>query len=155
MLILLLWVLVSAGQDLRSQRIDNRLLYPFLLLAVLWLLINAESLAGVSVIDALAGLGCALALTVPGHIKGVLGGGDVKLMAGIGLTVGAMMTLLVIIIAGLLFVLWAVAAARLPRSAQLFLQRHAQGLSSQQGHIAYGPFIFLALAALYTLIRLY
>ena len=147
-LILLLWTSACAYQDARCRQIDNALLYPFLLLATLWLLFNSVSLAGVAPSSALAGFFCALALTIPGHFKGILGGGDVKLMAAIGLTIGGMATLLVTAIAALLLVLWVVLAPRLPTKATLFLQRNAPGLANHQGHVAYGPFIFLALVVI-------
>ncbi|MDQ7728158.1 prepilin peptidase [Halomonas sp. SpR8] len=155
MLILLFWTLVIAYCDLRCRRIGNRLTYPFLLLTVAWLLINAESLAGVSPLYALTGLACALALTIPGHMLGILGGGDVKLMAGIGLTLGGMATLLVIAIAALLLVAWTVLMALLPASTLGLLQRYAPGLANQQNHFAYGPFVFLALATLQIVGKLY
>lgn len=148
MLLLLLWSLVVAYQDLRHRRIDNWLIYPYLLLATAWLLLNAESLAGVSPSQALLGLGGALVLSVPGHIKGILGGGDVKLMAAVGLTLGGMATLVVIAIAALLLVVWTVIVTLLPTSALGWFGRWAPGLANQQGHFAYAPFIFLALAAL-------
>lgn len=154
MLILLLWGLVVAYQDLRYQRIDNLLVYPYLVLAALWLLVNTESLAGASPTSALAGAVFALALTIPGHIKGILGGGDVKLMAAVGLTLGGMATLVVTAIAALLFLIWAVIAALLPAGGKRFIQRYTPGLISQQGHVAYGPFIVLALLALQSILLL-
>lgn len=154
MLILLIWVFAGACQDLRQRQISNHLVYPYLLLAVAWLVFNGQSLAGASPTTALVGLACALALTIPGHIKGVLGGGDVKLMAGIGLTLGGMATLLVIAVAALLLVVWMVVAKRLPASTLDRLQRYTPGLERQQGHFAYGPFVFLALASLYAALRL-
>ncbi|WP_018918263.1 prepilin peptidase [Vreelandella zhanjiangensis] len=151
MWLLLLWALACAYQDLRQRHIDNRLLYPFLLLAVIWLLVTSQSLVGASLASALAGAGIAIALTIPGHIKGILGGGDVKLMVAIGLSTGGMITLIVIAIAALLLVLWTITVALLPSRGVAMVQRYAPGLGNQKGHFAYAPFIFLALGTLYLL----
>nr|WP_290987932.1 A24 family peptidase [Halomonas sp.] len=148
MWLLLLWALACGYQDLRQRHIDNRLLYPFLLLAAVWLLVTSQSLIGASPASALAGAGIAIALTIPGHIKGILGGGDVKLMIAIGLSTGGMITLMVIAIAALLLVLWSITVALLPGRSVTIVQRHAPGLGNQKGHFAYAPFIFLALGAL-------
>lgn len=148
MWLLLLWTLACAYQDLRQRHIDNRLIYPFLLLAAAWLLVTSQSLLGASPTSALAGIGIALALTIPGHIKGILGGADVKLLAAVGLSTSGMMTLLVVAMAALLLVLWTIATAFLPAGGRAMVQRYAPGLSRQKGHFAYAPFIFLALGAL-------
>ncbi|MBZ5487047.1 prepilin peptidase [Halomonas aquamarina] len=153
--VLLLWVLACAFQDLRQRHISNRLLYPLMLLAAAWLPATSQSLAGASISSALTGAALALALTIPGHIKGVLGGGDVKLMAAVGLCTGAMATLVLTALAALWLVVWALAMARLPTRACGWLQRHAPGLVIQRGQFAYGPFVFLALGSLQLLALLY
>lgn len=155
MLILLLWACACAYQDIRHQRISNRLLYPYLLVAAGWLLVQSESIAGVSIGSAVLGVITALAITLPGHIKGILGGADVKLMAAIGLSIGAIGTLLIIAIATLLLLLWVGISSQLPENAQRVLQHYTPGVANYRQHLAYGPFIFLALAVLSVILALY
>lgn len=154
MLILLLWTALCALQDLRARHIGNGLAYAFLAFALGWLVLNGESLSGARPLDALAALVLALALTIPGHIKGVLGGGDVKLLAAIGLGAGTLVMLLVVAGAALLLALWALITRALPASLNRAIATHTPGLSHLEGRLAYGPFVFLALSTLYAFARL-
>ncbi|WP_447554144.1 A24 family peptidase [Vreelandella sp. EE22] len=168
LLILLVWVLAVGYRDLRTRRIDNRLAYPFLLLAAGWLAVTGESLIGVAWPQALFGVGSALLLAIPGHVKGVLGGGDVKLLAALGLCLGTTGLLAVVALTAALLVVWHTLARRLPARTRAALAHYAPGIcppprdhtqdplvqgpgdpgSGDTGYYAYAPFIALALVLL-------
>ncbi len=78
----LLW---AAASDLRSRRIPNVLTFALMLCGI------AQSFANVGTVSpgqSLAGLGVGFALTFGLFALGALGGGDVKLLAGVGAWVG-------------------------------------------------------------------
>ncbi len=72
--------------DLRSQRIPNVLTYSAWLLFTGWHLLQG-GLDGL--LFSLAGLGTGLGLMLIPYIMGVMGAGDVKLMAAVGAALGA------------------------------------------------------------------
>lgn len=78
---------VSTFTDLRSRRIPNWLVFPFLLLGLIvsW---GPASWHGVSVGQSLAGMGLGLLLFGSLALMGGMGMGDVKLCAAIGAWVG-------------------------------------------------------------------
>ncbi|WP_447927059.1 prepilin peptidase [Vreelandella sp. EE27] len=161
--LLFLWVLAVAYMDLRKRQIANRLVYPFLLLAAGWLAVTGESLIGVAWPQALFGVGGALLLAIPGHVKGVLGGGDVKLLAALGLCLGTTGLLAVVALTAALLVVWHTLARRLPAKTRAALAHYAPGICppprdhpqdplvqapDEPGYYAYAPFIALALVLL-------
>lgn len=84
--------------DLREQRIPNRLTLTIALFGICFHSfgafipgIAASGYAG-GVLFALAGLGVGLVLMLPPYLFGVMGGGDVKLMAAIGACIGWQLT---------------------------------------------------------------
>lgn len=77
---------VAVVSDLRSQRIPNVLTYPAWLLFLGWHLLQG-GLDGL--LFSLAGLGTCLGLMLVPYIMGVMGAGDVKLMAAVGAALGA------------------------------------------------------------------
>ena len=142
--LLLLWIALCAWQDLRQQRIDNRLTYPALLLVLGWLLIQQQGFTGQSLAAALSGLVLALAFALPGQIKGVFGGGDVKLLLTIGIATDGLYILWVITFSALGIVLWLFLRSRLSELQRQRLQCLAPGLASEPGPLAYAPFVLLA-----------
>ena len=112
-------VLVSAGTDLWKFRIYNALTVPLFLSGLIY-----HSFAG-----QVAGLTCSvmglLAGTLPFlplYLKGGMGAGDIKLMAGVGAWLGPWFTLHVIIVSGLTTggisaALWIWNRVRLPQPA--------------------------------------
>jgi len=79
-------LLVATVTDLRSRRIPNLLTYPAMLLA-LALHTQAQGLPGL--FFALTGLALGLGLMLLPFLLGVMGAGDVKLMAAAGAFLGA------------------------------------------------------------------
>lgn len=82
MLALLAW---AAIHDVRTRRIPNLLT---LILALSGLVLNAASIGPVSLSQACLGLLAGFGLTVGLFAIGAVGGGDVKLLAGIGAWLG-------------------------------------------------------------------
>jgi prepilin peptidase CpaA len=79
---------VGAAIDLRTRRIPNVVTVPT---AAVGLLLSASGIGAVPFPMALAGLGVALALMLPGHLFGGTGAGDVKLFAALGPLLGPAM----------------------------------------------------------------
>lgn len=77
---------VAAAIDLRSQRIPNLLTFGAAGAALLYHGLT-QGLDGL--LFGLAGLGLGLAVMLPPYLLGVMGGGDVKLMAAMGAWLGA------------------------------------------------------------------
>lgn len=96
-LLILLWLLACAITDWRARRIPNGLTVGFLLLAAAVMLLGQRTLAGGGVLVGLLGLGMAVLLTLPGFVLGRLGGGDVKLLAALGLATSVWTVLLTFI----------------------------------------------------------
>lgn len=96
-LLILLWLLACAITDWRARRIPNVLTFGFLLLAAAVMLLGQRTLAGGGVQVGLLGLVMALLLTLPGFVLGRLGGGDVKLLAALGLATSVWTVLLTFI----------------------------------------------------------
>lgn len=86
--IITFWLLLCALQDWRQQRIGNLLTYGMIAVALLFTLVRGQTLGGLPQLAAWLGAGLALLLTLPGFLRGSLGGGDVKLLAGLGLAAG-------------------------------------------------------------------
>ncbi len=142
--LILLWAGLCSWQDLRGQRISNRLTYPAILVALAWLLLFHHSIAGATPADAVCGGVLALAFGLPGHIRGYFGGGDVKLLAAIGIAAGASFLLYVVAVAALSLVVWVLLLPRLT-AIRRPLQRLAPGLALGQKRLAYAPFIFIGI----------
>jgi len=79
-------IAIAVYTDLRYRRIPNALLVPF---AVLGLAVQAIGFGWPGVADAAAGFGLGLVLLLPAYLAGGIGGGDVKLLATIGVIGGA------------------------------------------------------------------
>jgi prepilin peptidase CpaA len=90
--------LVAAAFDLKTGLIPNKLTIPVGLVG-LGFAVSAAGLPGW--IGAVAGLGVAFVLLLPGFLLGFTGGGDLKLASGLGCFLGPELSL----VAGLLYYL--------------------------------------------------
>lgn len=84
-LLIPLWLLACAVSDWRSRRVPNAYTFGFLLAAAASLLLQGQALSGTSWQNGLLGFAFAGLITLPGFVLNRLGGGDVKLLAGLGL----------------------------------------------------------------------
>lgn len=98
-----LWVIY---QDLRWRRLANALILAGAVLAGAMLWTTGGNLVGGDWRTALVGAATGLALTLPGHWRGLLGGGDVKLAPVLGALAGPAALLVGIVVAGLLSLGW-------------------------------------------------
>lgn len=94
----LLFVLLALAvrHDLRARRIPNAIVFPGTLLALaLHALLPAGAglfgtpMGSVGMLSALGGLALGLAILLPMYVLGLMGAGDVKLLAMVGAFVGA------------------------------------------------------------------
>lgn len=145
LLALLSWLLLVMVIDLRYRKIPNLLSLGGMASAGVVLLLTGNTVTREPALVALAGLVLALLLTVPGHLAGKLGAGDVKLLAAIGLLCGLQMMLQAWMLASIAVFAWFML-----RSHQLMLL-FAGFIDIQRGTVAYGA----ALAAALILILLY
>lgn len=89
----------------------------------------------------------ALLLTVPGYVLGRMGGGDVKLLAALGLASDPLHLLGTFIGAALASGLWWLLAPRLLPAADQPLARSLQYLDPRQGQkYAFAPFVLVGMA---------
>lgn len=105
-LALLLWAAACALQDATQKRISNWLTLGGLLLALIYLLVNTETLTGATPAQAAMAFGVAVLLTLPGYVLGKLGAGDVKMLAALAVASDVLHTLCSIAGAGLLYLAW-------------------------------------------------
>lgn len=92
-LVLASWALIVICYDICTRKIPNFLSLGALFIASLVLVITGLSVTLQPVSSALIGFVLALVLTIPGYLFKVLGAGDVKLLAAIGLLCGVNMML--------------------------------------------------------------
>ncbi|MGB0211868.1 prepilin peptidase [Algiphilus sp.] len=89
LLALLFTLLVAAAiVDARQRRVPNAVPLCILALAMMALLIDPHLGVSPGWGASLAGMGLGLLLTMPGYMLGVMGGGDVKLMAAAAFACG-------------------------------------------------------------------
>lgn len=93
---LLVW---AAAVDLRSRRIPNVLTFTLVLTGLIQAILFGSP---IGIGDALAGLGVGFALTFVLFVLGAMGGGDVKLLAGVGAWLGPWPALGVFAVAAIL-----------------------------------------------------
>lgn len=106
LLFLLLWFAVCADQDARCARVSNRLTFGGALVALLYLLISAQSWLGAPINQAGWALLLTLILTLPGYALNKLGAGDVKLLIALALASDHVHILGTFIGAGVASVVW-------------------------------------------------
>lgn len=88
LVVIIVWVLVVSILDLKKRTIPNYLSLGGVLMAMLILAYTGETANHAPISSSLLGLVVALALTVPGYVFKVLGGGDVKFLSAIGALLG-------------------------------------------------------------------
>jgi prepilin peptidase CpaA len=76
---------IATVTDLRERRIPNRLTYPAMLLAIAW---HAALSGPPGMLHSVSGLGVGLGAMLAPYLMGVMGAGDVKLMAAVGAFLG-------------------------------------------------------------------
>lgn len=123
--------------DARSRRIPNGLLLLALIPAALALLVNGQGLLGAGVAASIIGLSLS-GLLLPGYALGLMGAGDVKFSASIGLMLGGWAALDALLLAALL--LGALALGwRLLRPQQTRMPAAAAFAAAFIIHLAWGP----------------
>ncbi|SEQ57021.1 prepilin peptidase CpaA [Solimonas aquatica] len=103
-----LWAALIAIYDWRRQRIANAALIVMLVPALLALFWNGKGLLGAGPGSSLCGMLLAFVVTLPAYPPRVLGAGDVKFAAVLGLLLGLQRTLEMLLWAALLLGLAAV-----------------------------------------------
>ena len=130
MLTLFALLVVASISDCRSYRIPNWLTFGGALFALLSGMVMART-PGAGAVQALSGLALGFVLLLPGYALGVMGAGDVKLMAMVGAFLGAAATfqalLLSFIASGVLALAFAIYHRKLLRMLGN-LKNAAQGM---------------------------
>lgn len=99
--VVMVWLVLCAIQDLRERQIANGLTLGVGLLALVYLLWVGVSWLGMPASDAGWALVLMLVLTLPGYALGHFGAGDVKLLAALALASGTECVLVTLVGAGL------------------------------------------------------
>ena len=105
---ILVWLLACAISDWKTRRVPNVWVYGFGLVAALVLVLTRHALGGAGWQQGLLGFGMATLLTLPGFVLGRLGGGDVKLLMGLGLATDARTVAVTFVVATLALLVGAV-----------------------------------------------
>lgn len=106
-LLIPLWLLACAVNDWRSRRVPNAYTFGFLFAAAASLLLQGQALSGTSWQSGLLGFAFAGLITLPGFVLNRLGGGDVKLLAGLGLATDPLTVMVTFLVGTLVLVLTA------------------------------------------------
>ena len=131
-LVVFVWLVVCAQQDIRQRQIANRLTLGALLLALFYLLWSGSTWLGTSRAQGLWAFCLALLLTLPGYALGRLGAGDVKMLAALALASNSTYLLWSLIGAGVANVAWLVYGPRL-------LPLASQGVRARLGYLVVDP----------------
>lgn len=107
-LLIPLWLLACAISDWRSRRVPNIYTYGFLFAAAASLALQGQTLSGGGWQDGLFGMAVAALLTLPGFALNRLGGGDVKLLAGLGLATSPLTVVVTFVVGTLVLTLGAI-----------------------------------------------
>lgn len=103
---MIVWSLLIVFYDISSRTIPNYLSLGSIVTAILVLSVTGQTVTHEPVSSAFIGLIIALLITVPAYAIKLLGGGDVKLLCGIGLLCGVNVMITSFVIASLsLFVI--------------------------------------------------
>lgn len=131
-LVVVVWLVLCAMQDIRQRQIANRLTLGVGLLALLYLLWSGSTWLGTSRSEGLWALILALLLTLPGYALGRLGAADVKMLAALALASNSTYLLWSLIGAGAANVAWLVYGPRL-------LPLASQGVRARLGYLVVDP----------------
>lgn len=107
-LMISLWLLACAVSDWRLRRVPNAYTFGFLFVATASLLLQGQALSGTSWQSGLLGFAFAGLLTLPGFVLNRLGGGDVKLLAGLGLATDPLTVVVTFVVGTLVLALAAI-----------------------------------------------
>ena len=103
-LLIPLWLLACAVSDWRSRRVPNAYTFGFLFAAAASLLLQGQALGGTAWQSSLLGFAFAGLITLPGFALNRLGGGDVKLLAGLGLATDPLTVVVTFVVGTLVLV---------------------------------------------------
>lgn len=78
----IIFLLISSGFDLKSQRVPNILSLGFIGLALLWLVFHYKT---VDLLEIIKSVSFVLLLTLPGYINNIFGAADVKVLLALSL----------------------------------------------------------------------
>lgn len=107
-LLIPLWLLACAISDWQSRRVPNTYTYGFLFAAAACLAVQGQTLSGSGWQEGVFGMAVAALLTLPGFALNRLGGGDVKLLAGLGLATSPLTVVVTFVVGTLVLTLGAV-----------------------------------------------
>jgi prepilin peptidase CpaA len=96
-----LWAAAVAWTDWRSHKVPNGVLVLLLVPALLVLIVNGKGLLGVALLPSLAGLLIGGGILLPGYALGMMGAGDIKFSASIGLLLGPLATVKMLLVFGI------------------------------------------------------
>ncbi|WP_178114549.1 MULTISPECIES: prepilin peptidase [unclassified Pseudomonas] len=143
-IVVFLWLVVCAVQDIRRRQIANRLTLGAALLALVYLLWSGTTWLGAPGTQGLWAFALALLLTLPGYALGRLGAGDVKLLAALGLGSNSTYLLWSLIGAGVANVLWLILAPRLwPHMSQGLRERLGYLVPEPSKKLPFAPFLLV------------
>ncbi|MBV7573943.1 A24 family peptidase [Pseudomonas sp. PDM32] len=144
--VLLIWLALCAAQDARQRHIANGLTLGAGALALVWLLWSGTTWLGAEAQQGGWAFLLAVGFTLPGYAMKRMGGGDVKLMAALGLATDGMHVLGTFIGAGLASVFWLLLAPRVWLHMSQGLRTHllymAPEMSKRQ---PFAPFVLAGL----------
>ena len=137
MLVLFALLVVASISDCRSYRIPNWLTFGGALFALLSGMVMART-PGVGAVQALSGLALGFVLLLPGYALGLMGAGDVKLMAMVGAFLGAGATFQAVLLSFIASGVFALAFAIYHRKLLRITAREAATLTDDVTLVA-GP----------------
>lgn len=150
--LVVVWLLVCSGLDLKYRLVNNGLTLGIAGLALVYLLLDQQSWLFATMNNALTGLFITLLLTFPGYATGKLGGADVKLLIALALLSEADLILGTFIGAGVCAAIGLTLGRRFSESLPDALTRHWRCIDSTKAHkLPFVPYIsagFLLSAAL-------
>ncbi len=151
-IVLLVWGLICATQDMRFKKISNTLTLGLFAVALSYLFITGHSLTQSTAGEAVTGLVFAIALSLPGYITGKMGAADVKMLCAIGLATQDHYVLVCVIGAAVSLVIWSLLKpvwVKLPE----IVHKTVPLMDPTAGQsLPYAPFLFIGMlcATLFT-----
>ena len=142
-LVVFVWLVVCAQQDIRQRQIANRLTLGALLLALFYLLWSGSTWLGTSRAQGLWAFCLALLLTLPGYALGRLGAGDVKMLAALALASNSTYLLWSLIGAGVANVAWVYGPRLLPLASQGVRARLGYLVVDPSKKLPFAPFLLV------------
>lgn len=144
-IILLVWGLSCATQDIKNKKISNLFTIGMFLVAVLYILITGQTLIGASIENALFALVLAIALSLPGYIAGKMGAGDVKMLCALALATHSDYVLISVIGAALALVIWSACKPLWSKLPQAVHKTFPFMDPTTGSPLPYAPFLFLGM----------